>query len=368
MSTPAKKRGSKKRGSKRPKSLSTKDRLIGILPQTLRSSNRRLNGSGTPARKVGSLSGGKGGGDTENGVPVPQALSGRATGSSARVAARGSKARMSNARAVRMRAGSTTSVASEKGKNEVILHSGYLKKKGVVNVAWKNRYFVLTNKFIYYYEKDPEVGNILEVTAKGKIPLVEITGIEKDLLNPKEKKDKSKPSKKDPTHFHINTATRIYRLQSYNDNNDQKAAQRDADGWIGSIAGAIENCRQMLYKPRRKESSSSLEWIKEHEKNVEDGINISFTGSGGSGGTVSALGPNEPARLANWLNWSPFDVAAWLYKVDLSKVYSELFYENKVDGEKLAEMTKGDLSNIGVDSEDDRMKILTAVEELRSVM
>lgn len=358
-------RGSKKRGSKRPKSLTTKDRLKGILPQTLRGSNRRQNGSGTP-RKTGSVNiqGSTKGSDHESGVPVPQALSGRSAGSNIRVAARGSKARMSSARAGRLRSGSTTSVASEKGKNEVILHSGYLKKKGVVNVAWKSRYFVLTNKFIYYYEKDPEVSNVLEVTARGKIPLVEITGIEKDLLSQKEKKEKGKPPKKDPTRFHVNTATRIYRLQSYNDDNDLKAAARDADGWIGSIAGAIENCKQMTYKPKRRESSSSLEWIKDHEKSLDDGINIMIPAPRGGSG----VGPNEPARLANWLNWSPFDVAAWLYKVDLSKVYSELFYENKIDGEKLSEITKGDLSSIGVDSDEDRMKILNAVEELRSVV
>lgn len=366
MSTPIKKRGSKQRSSKRPKSLpktlSTKDRFKGILPQTLRGSNRRQNGSGS-TRKAGSTTQGKTDVQTDttpSGVPIPQALSGRSAGSNSRVAARGSKARMSSARGIRARTASTTSLASEKGKNEVVLHSGYLKKKGVVNVAWKTRYFVLTNKFIYYYEKDPEVANVLDVTAKGKIPLVEIVGIEKDLANPKEKKDKTKPAKKDPTRFHVNTATRIYRLQSFNEENDVKKAARDADGWIGSIAGAIENCKQLTYKPRRKESSSSLGWIKEHEKSMDEGMNISIPH------TMSSAGPNEPARLANWLNWSPFDVAAWLYKVDLSKVYSELFYENKVDGEKLSEMNKEDLSNIGVDSEEDRMKILNAVEELRS--
>lgn len=348
--------GVPKRKSKARKSgaKETRERLDskikGILPQSLRGSTTRRQGSTASTRKQGSHVV-KGGNKEplEPGVPKPQALSG------------GVGARASKARNVRNRAGSLTSVSSEKSKvQESIIHTGYLKKKGVVNVAWKNRFFLLTNKSIYYYEKDPGVPNILEeVAAKGKIPLSEIEAIDKDVSS----KDKKK---KDPVRFHINTPSRIYKLQAYNDENDTKKAAQETDGWIGAISGAMANYKQTYYNHARRESSASqLEWIKDHEKSITENINISIGGASTSS-KGPMVGPNEPARLANWLGWSAFDVAAWLYKVDLKQVYSEAFYENEVDGKKLSEITRGDLKGIGVDDEEDQMKILNAIEQLKT--
>ena len=171
---------------------------------------------------------------------------------------------------------------------------------------------MLTSRNLYYLEKEPDSINVssLPVTARGVIAFEAITNIEKD----QKPKKKAKDEVAVVTKFAILTSTRICRLQVVNEN-DKLQAGRDTNLWIGAIAGAIENFKQ-LNQHARKESGFSLEWIKGHEKAIaEDNIHISLLSKSKSNRSSSKLshGPNAPARLGNWVNWSTFDVAAWLY-------------------------------------------------------
>ena len=108
------------------------------------------------------------------------------------------------------------------------VHYGNLKKRGVTNSSWKNRFFILTSDPSLVYYKIP-VGQMCEdvhgSAYKGEIDLLNVN--EKDIV-----RDYMKPNVSAAVpDMSINTVDRTYHMQAED--------MRTAELWYGKLLAAI---------------------------------------------------------------------------------------------------------------------------------
>jgi hypothetical protein len=208
------------------------------------------------------------------------------------------------------------------------VREGFLKKKGVVNLAWKKRYIVLLRHQLAYYDEQPTSADAL---PKGFINLASILRCEHhDAVS----------SLKDCT-FDVVTPTRIFRLQA-----ESLAAM---DAWIASISGTAANEQQIIASRKRNVSHAALRTLAEQDRlKIDDSARIS----------------HEVAELRQWPTWNTFEVAAWIQTFGMGR-YSTDFYNKGITGEKLKTIDDAALVALGIDEKVDRTKILTNIKKLQ---
>lgn len=207
------------------------------------------------------------------------------------------------------------------------VREGFLKKKGVVNTAWKKRYIVLLPHQLAYYDEHPTSA---DAAPKGFIPLGSILKCEHHHHD---------QSLKDFT-FDVTTPTRIFRLQA-----DSLA---DMDAWVASISGTAANEQQIIASRKRNVSHAALRTFTEEERlRVDEKMVIS----------------HELAELRQWPTWNAFEVAAWVQTFGMGRWSSEL-YNAGITGDKFKSLDDSALTRIGIDDKADRVKILAHVKKL----
>lgn len=112
--------------------------------------------------------------------------------------------------------------------DEEMIYQGYLSKQGQVNTAWKRRFFVLTNKSLYYFSKQPSCYSTK--TVRGAINLIYVTAVTQ---NTAEEDDQAAG-----TLFNIQTPFRTYYLRV--DEGSQQDRLQTAVAWITNIGAATE--------------------------------------------------------------------------------------------------------------------------------
>ena len=125
------------------------------------------------------------------------------------------------------------------------IREGFLKKKGVVNIAWKTRYLVLLPHQLAYYDDQPKTP---DAQPKGYINLSVIVRVEHH---------SPESSTKDFT-FDITTPTRVYRLQADSASN--------MDAWIASISGTAANEQQVIASRKRNVSHAAVRNLTEDDR------------------------------------------------------------------------------------------------------
>ena len=199
---------------------------------------------------------------------------------------------------------------------------GFLKKKGVVNIAWKSRFFVLSEHSLGYFEDETaDVGS-----PKGFISLDQITKVEHAGTGFK---------------FNVVTPTRIYRLQAED--------SKEMEAWIGAISGTAAKTQQKTMR-KRNVSHYAIRGLQEEEA----GLHADLT----------SVGPHQPSSLRQYLTWNEFEVAAWLHTFGQGQ-YSQTFYQQKVAGKDLQTLTVDKCAKLGVEKAD-RAKIVAAAKKLLS--
>lgn len=238
---------------------------------------------------------------------------------------------------------------------EIIIRYGELEKKGVVTNTWKSRFFVLSDRHLFYFLEPfdvPQEINQIEATPKGQIDLQGVEEVRKD------KGDASGAS------FQVFTPTRTYRVRMPASESEHNLAKYGADAWVAALRGACENAKQQAHSVQAKASRASFSY------KVDELDTTPVFQNPGKRITKSAdiLGPHKPASLDEVEQWTPFDVAAWLYTVHLQK-YSEDFYQNAVDGKvlkSLPEKEVGELKELGVE-EGDVQELVQAIDTLKAM-
>jgi len=239
------------------------------------------------------------------------------------------------------------------GTREFIIRSGMLSKKGVINTSWKKRFFILTNKTLYYYPDDFNVPDdidfhLIDAPPRGKVDVSLIIGVEREPKGAKEK-------------FMVKTPVRGYRLKT------EKI--KDAEAWIAAITGAADHMKSREHQVgMRRASVSSLKADELDELDTDTAAPDPTNIAGARSTSTHIVGPHTPAAVDNYINWGRFDVAAWLHTLSLGQKYSELFYQNNIDGKVLEDCVKdkGKLIEIGVDKED-VTAILTGIRKLQDI-
>lgn len=252
-----------------------------------------------------------------------------------------------------------TGVGNLAGRGEMIIRYGELMKKGVVTTQWKKRFFVLTEAHLFYYLETfdvPQELHQIELEPKGKIELGLVEEVRKD--------------KNNSSVFQIFTPTRTYRLKLEGEGD---VARYGVSAWVASIRGACENAKQQHLNgvasnmPRTSFSSYKVDEMdqavinanqyKHPAKRLIDAETMY---------SKTRKGPHQPAALDEYEDWTPFDVAAWLYTVHLQK-YSEDFYQQQIDGKALKKVTSGEeAAKLGVEQED-ITKFMAAVQTLKDM-
>jgi len=208
------------------------------------------------------------------------------------------------------------------------IREGFLKKKGVVNIAWKTRYLVLLPHQLAYYDDQPKTP---DAQPKGYINLSVIVKVEHHA---------PESSTKDFT-FDITTPTRVYRLQADSASN--------MDAWIASISGTAANEQQVLASRKRNVSHAAVRNLTEDDRLKAD---------------ISLRISHQDAELRNWANWNAFEVAAWLTTFGMAR-YSPTFYEAGITGERLKLLNADALAKTcGVTDKGDATKILANMKKL----
>jgi len=259
---------------------------------------------------------------------------------------------------------------------EYIIRSGLLGKKGVISSSWKKRFFILTNKSLYYYPDNVIIPddidfNLLEVKPRGKIDVDMIIEVERETKDAKEM-------------FQVLTASRGYKLKSED--------SKDAEAWIAAITGSADHAKSQHHiGGGRRESVSSL--LADELDAIDSVTETAVPSSGRRNGSMIAgrrngsnrprragshiarkpiesegESPHTPADVNNYIEWGRFDVAAWLHNLDLGNKYSELFYQNDINGQVLRRVLddQSTLIDIGVEQAD-VATILAAVKELEEI-
>lgn len=310
-------------------------------------------------------------------VPKVQELGGRKSSSRLMVGGRKERDRARSKSSASNISGTfavSSGMSDYKASSETIIRYGELLKKGVVNASWKKRFFVLTDKHLYYYDDVfdvPQEFTQIDIAPKGQIDLSFIDDIKK------EKNDQTGAT------FNIFTPTRTYRLRLEPPPLTQMQAEMNvnlgrigADAWVAAIAGACENAKQHAGYggPVHKGSFGSFKVDEVDNANMNsstfmhptkrliDSERFKTKGKSKKG----TGGPHKPAAIDEYAEWTPFDVSAWLYTVQMHQ-YAETFYKQGIDGKALKELTKKeDALNAGV-KEEDVMEFLRGVEELIAI-
>jgi len=311
----------------------------------------QTNGSSTPMPEPMSLTPlpeGLGASSTSSSSGAPMAIgTGNASGSSSTLKSRGSglgsqvsstvspksaTLKSRNKSMTEMVGGMSISGAAHGGGiNEklIILRSGYLKKKGVINTGWKKRWFVLTDKQLAYYDDEPEDLDIEE--PKGFITLSLVTKVEHH-------SDKSK----DDFMFDVITPARVYRVQA--------ESISEMEAWIATISGTAANAQQ---HSRRRGTQGIIRDMTEDSALQGEDISAAFGG------------PHQPADLRKWELWNAYDVSAWLQTFGMGK-HRKKFYAAGITGAHLKGLSSESLSQLGVTEKTEQIKILSSVQRLMS--
>ncbi len=217
------------------------------------------------------------------------------------------------------------------GINEklIILRSGYLKKKGVINTGWKKRWFLLTDKQLAYYDDEPE--DLETEEPKGFIALALITKVEHH-------SDKSN----EDFMFDVITPARVYRLQA--------ESISEMEAWIATISGTAANAQQ---HSRRRGTQGIIRDMTEDTALQGEDISAAFGG------------PHQPADLRKWELWNAYDVSAWLQTFGMGK-HRKKFYAAGITGAHLKGLSSESLAQLGVTEKTEQIKILSSVQRLIS--
>lgn len=217
----------------------------------------------------------------------------------------------------RSRSGSSASTASV-GEHSLV-RAGFLLKRGLVNQAYKKRWFVLTQKSLMYFDQQPGEAD----APKGVIPLLLVTAV-----------DVKNDGNRD--RLNVRTPTRVFRLKA-----DSVA---ESEAWIAAISGAVEIEKKLNGSRSRRPSLSVLDALKLDDSVSQD------------------VAIHTPAELNKWDSWSKLDVAGWL--TTTVPWQAPKFFQAGISGSKLATLSSADLERIGVKNKDDRLAILKAVSNL----
>lgn len=185
---------------------------------------------------------------------------------------------------------------------------GYLTKKGAFNKGWKRRYFVLSPRWLKYYESEGQ-----KKAPKGQIQLRFVKEV--------------RPTAKATAagQFDVVTPTRTYKVSA---SNGQEMSE-----WIEAIQRAVKG-----------------------ESRRQDSIKLQTKGK-----KVKAPPPPD---LANWEHWKGDDIMAWLYTFGLQK-YADNFIRAGITGSMLKSFSTSQLQHVcGVERVQDQIKILEEVKLL----
>uniref|UniRef100_A0A7S2RNJ2 PH domain-containing protein n=1 Tax=Mucochytrium quahogii TaxID=96639 RepID=A0A7S2RNJ2_9STRA len=213
-------------------------------------------------------------------------------------------------------------LVQERTQSESLVRDGYLMKKGVVNQAYKKRWFVLTTRSLQYYESESTSGD----NAKGVIELISISKVDVKGDNCRER-------------FNVFTPTRVYHLKA--------ASVAESEAWIAAITGAAEMERKHhgAWKPRRP-SLSPVDSIK-------------LEGASFNPNTMV----HTPAELNKYKLWSAFDVAAWVGTFNMRRS-AALMYKAGITGSDLNGLSSVDLEKLGIENKQDQLAILKKIGSL----
>jgi hypothetical protein len=201
---------------------------------------------------------------------------------------------------------------------ENLVREGFLFKKGVINLSFRKRYFLLTTRSLLYFEDKPTSP---DAVPKGKIDLASVSKVDVRSDEARER-------------FTVYTAARDYHLRA------ETVAESEA--WIAAISGAVE-MEHKHARPRRR-SVSPLDVLKQEHGNFNPEARV-----------------HAPADLREWEKWSAFDVMAWLQKEGINGFK---LYLAGVNGKALSKLQSTDLEKHGVTSKEDVLKILSRVSSL----
>eukprot|EP00924_Labyrinthula_sp_SR-Ha-C_P008758 snap_masked-scaffold_2-processed-gene-1.21-mRNA-1 protein AED:1.00 eAED:1.00 QI:0/-1/0/0/-1/1/1/0/363 len=173
------------------------------------------------------------------GAPMPEEL-----GVTKKMTSRGRGLSRDSKKSERSEGKKPTKAASQ--RENIIRYGELLKKSVTLSKTWKQRFVVVTNKAVYYYETSfdvPQEFSQIDIKPRGCIPFDTVNNCTADNQDPNHQK------------FIIYTADRVYRFQA--------DFSGGASVWVGLIMGAVENSMQQFngltrgYSSRR-ESFSSL--------------------------------------------------------------------------------------------------------------
>ena len=118
--------------------------------------------------------------------------------------------------------------------DEEMIYQGYLSKQGQMNTAWKRRFFVLTNKSLYYFAKQPSCYSTKSV--RGAINLLYVTAVTRG------ESDESGQAngESEACLFNIQTPFRTYYLRVDEGANSKDDGLQTAVAWITNIGAAAE--------------------------------------------------------------------------------------------------------------------------------
>mmetsp|Transcript_41 Transcript_41/g.63 ORF Transcript_41/g.63 Transcript_41/m.63 type:complete len:290 (+) Transcript_41:357-1226(+) len=211
------------------------------------------------------------------------------------------------------------SLSRSRSESESMVRSGFLQKKGVINLVFRTRWFVLTTKALMYFEDKPASKNS---TPTGSISLHQIDRV----LVKTDQRER----------FNIVTPTRIFKIKA--------SSPSEADAWVAAIKGGIQMERQS--SRTRRLSLSPLDQIMME---------------GSSFHAESRVHP--VADLHSWPTWSIYDVAAWLGTFGYSAVGVK-FYKANISGSNLPDLDAAALTKVGVAKPADQQAILTKIHAL----
>ncbi|GBG33776.1 Cytohesin-2 [Hondaea fermentalgiana] len=210
----------------------------------------------------------------------------------------------------------------ERSNSESLVRSGFMMKKGVVNQAYKRRWFVLTTKSLMYFDDQPSGTDV----PKGVIPLVIVSQVNVKDASTRER-------------INVVTPTRVYKLKT--------DSSTDADAWIAAISGAVEIEKKMNGARSRRSSLSMLDTLR-----MQDGELF-----------PADTRIHTPAEISKWESWSKFEVAAYLTTFGMAW-HAPKFFNAGINGAQLRHLASSDLEAIGVKSRDDQLTILRNISGL----
>jgi len=201
------------------------------------------------------------------------------------------------------------------------VRSGFLLKKGVINQAYKKRWFVLTTKSLMYFEDQPGEKD----APKGVIPLTVIARV-----------DVKNASNRD--YFNVVTPSRVFKLKA--------GSVPESEAWVAAISGAVEiEKKQNSFRVRRP-SRTVLDFLRQEDEAFPADARI-----------------HTPAELNKWDSWNRFEVAAFLSTFNMA-IHAPRFFNAGINGAKLKQLSTKDLEGMGIKSKEDQLTILKNISFL----